>query len=144
MEEIVEIYTDGSCLGNPGNGGWAAILFYKNNKKAISGGKKDTTNNQMELQAVIEALKALKKSCKIIIHTDSQYVKNGITGWIFSWKKNGWRTANKKPVKNMEFWKELDELVAKHQIEWRWVKAHNGNKFNEEVDELAKKEASKL
>ncbi|MBU6339837.1 MAG: ribonuclease HI [Rickettsiales bacterium] len=144
MDNIIEIYTDGSCLGNPGNGGWGAILLYKEHQKKISGGKKDTTNNQMELQAVIEALKILKRSAKIIIHTDSQYVKNGLTTWIFNWKKNGWRTADKKPVKNLELWQELDLESTKHDIEWRWVKAHAGNKYNEMVDELARSAAEKI
>lgn len=141
MKDKIEIYTDGSCLGNPGNGGWAAILLYKEHQKKISGGKENTTNNQMELQAVIEALKALKRPSEIIIYTDSQYVKNGLTMWITNWKRNGWRTADKKPVKNLELWQELDFESAKHQITWHWVKAHAGNKYNEIVDKLARSEA---
>ncbi len=143
-DQIIEIYTDGSCLGNPGKGGWGAILLYKGHQKKISGAKSDTTNNQMELKAVIEALKQIKKSLKIIIYTDSKYVKDGITSWIISWKKNGWKTADKKPVKNTELWQELDILASNHQIEWRWVKAHNGNKYNELVDELARAAALEL
>lgn len=141
---MLEIYTDGSCLGNPGAGGWAAILLYKEHQKKVSGGKADTTNNQMELTAVIEALKALKKSSEVTIYIDSQYVKNGITEWVKKWKVNGWRTADKKPVKNVELWKDLDDQVSKHQIKWQWVKAHNGNKYNEIVDELARFEAMKV
>mgnify|MGYP006058929741 CR=1 FL=1 len=140
---IIEIYTDGACSGNPGNGGWGAILLYKEHKKEISGAVADTTNNQMELKAVIESLKALKRSSEIIIHTDSIYVKDGITKWINNWKNNGWRTANKKPVKNLELWQELDLLVAKHQISWKWVKGHNGNKYNEIADQLATKAIDK-
>lgn len=144
MSDVIEIYTDGSCLGNPGNGGWGAILLYKEHQKKISGGKKDTTNNQMELQAVIEALKIIKRSVKIVIYTDSQYVKNGLTTWIINWKKNGWKTADKKPVKNLELWQKLDLESTKHQIEWRWVKAHAGNKYNEMVDDLARSAAEKV
>jgi len=143
MSDIIEIYTDGSCLGNPGPGGWGAILLYKEHQKKISGSKSDTTNNQMELKAVIEALRMLKNPSKIIIYTDSQYVKNGLTTWIKKWKINGWRTANKKPIKNLEFWKDLEKECEEHQIEWRWVKAHAGNKFNEMVDDLARQAAYK-
>ncbi|MDA0902403.1 MAG: ribonuclease HI [Proteobacteria bacterium] len=135
--DIVEIYTDGACSGNPGNGGWGAILLYNQHQKKISGSVCDTTNNQMELKAVIEALKILKRTVQIVVHTDSIYVKDGITKWIDNWKNNGWRTANKKPVKNLELWKELDELVANHQISWKWVKGHSGNKYNEIADQLA-------
>lgn len=137
IENIVEIYTDGACKGNPGNGGWGAVLLYKEHKKEISGFVKETTNNQMELKAVIEALKLLKRSSDVIIYTDSVYVKDGITKWIFSWKNNGWRNSNKKAVKNIELWQELDSLVANHKIQWRWVKGHNGNKYNEIADLLA-------
>jgi ribonuclease HI len=137
----VKIYTDGSCLGNPGRGGWGTILIYNEHQKKISGSEKETTNNRMELKAIIESLKVLKKSAKIVLHTDSKYAMDGITKWIFGWKKNGWRTANRKLVKNSDLWQELDLEVAKHQIEWVWVKGHAGNHFNEIVDELARKEA---
>ncbi len=138
----VEIYTDGACLGNPGPGGWGAVLIYNEHQKQISGKEKDTTNNRMEMRAVIESLKILKKSSKIIIYIDSQYVKDGITKWIFSWKKNGWRNANRKPIKNTDLWQELDLEVSKHQINWIWVKGHSGNHFNEIADKLATKEAA--
>ncbi len=137
----VKIYTDGSCLGNPGRGGWGAILIYNEHQKKISGSEKETTNNRMELKAIIESLKILKKSAKVVLHTDSKYAMDGITKWIFGWKKNGWRTANRKLVKNSDLWQELDLEVVKHQIEWVWVKGHAGNHFNEIVDELARKAA---
>lgn len=133
----IKIYTDGACSKNPGKGGYGAVLLYKNHEKRISGFVEETTNNQMELKAVIEALKIIKKSSKIIIYTDSKYVQNGICKWIHSWKKNGWKSANKKPVKNIEFWQELDFIASKHEIDWQWVKGHSGNKYNEIADELA-------
>ena len=139
---MIKIYTDGSCLGNPGNGGWAAIIFIDKKKIAIKGSKKNTTNNQMELLAPIKALKKIPIDEKIEIFTDSKYLKLGITEWIFKWKKNGWKTSNKKKVKNLELWKELDNLVDKYQIKWSWVKAHSGNKNNEEVDLLARNAAN--
>ncbi len=144
ISDIVEIYTDGACLGNPGKGGYAAILLYKQHKKEIYGAQKDTTNNQMELKAAIEALKTLKKSSKVRLHTDSKYVMDGITKWIFSWKKNNWKSSDKKPVKNQELWQELDIEVAKHSIEWIWVKGHSGNHYNEIVDGLARKAAQEI
>ena len=133
----VEIFTDGACKGNPGPGGWGAILRYKNKEKEIKGFSKETTNNIMELKAVIEALKNLKKPCEIIITTDSKYVKNGITDWIHNWKKNGWKTAAKKEVKNKELWIELDFLIKIHSINWDWVKGHSGHPENERADLLA-------
>lgn len=136
--EAVEIWTDGACSGNPGPGGWGAILIYGEVQKEMSGAEPETTNNRMELQAAIAALSALKRPCKVILHTDSQYVKGGITGWIFGWKKNGWRTADKKPVKNVDLWQALDEAIRRHEIEWRWVKGHAGNELNERADELAR------
>ena len=139
---MIKIYTDGSCLGNPGNGGWAAIIFIGKNKISLKGSKKNTTNNQMELLAPIKALKKIPIDEKIEIFTDSKYLKLGITEWIFKWKKNGWKTSNKKKVKNLELWKELDNLVDKYHIKWSWVKAHSGNKNNEEVDLLAKNAAN--
>lgn len=144
MDNKIKIYTDGACLGNPGRGGWGAILIYNEHQKKISGGEKDTTNNRMEMRAVIEALKMLKKSAPATIYTDSKYVMDGITKWIFSWKKNSWRTADRKPVKNADLWQELDEEVSKHQIEWIWVKGHAGNHYNELVDELARKAAENI
>lgn len=144
MSEKLEIYTDGACLGNPGRGGWGAILIYKEHQKKISGGVKETTNNRMEMQAVIEALKQLKKPSNINLYTDSTYVKDGITKWINGWKKNGWRTANRKPVKNADLWQILEAETLKHQIEWIWVKGHSGNHFNEIVDVLAREEAEKI
>ena len=139
---MIKIYTDGSCLGNPGNGGWAAIIFIGKKKIALKGSKKNTTNNQMELLAPIKALKKIPIDEKIEIFTDSKYLKLGITEWIFKWKKNGWKTSTKKKVKNLELWKELDNLVDKYHIKWSWVKAHSGNKNNEEVDLLAKNAAN--
>lgn len=143
-DNIIHIYTDGSCLGNPGNGGWGAILIYKEHEKKLSGAQKETTNNRMEIKAVIEALKAIKKPLNIKLHTDSKYVKDGITSWIHNWKKNNWRNANRKPVKNSDLWQELDKEVANHKIEWIWVKAHAGNHYNEIVDDLARNEAMNL
>jgi ribonuclease HI len=143
-QDKIIIYTDGACSGNPGKGGWGAILMFKEHEKKISGGLKETTNNQMEIRAVIEALKTIKKPNEIIINTDSKYVMDGITKWINGWKKNGWRTADRKPVKNSELWQELDEEVGKHRIEWRWVKGHSGNKYNDIADELARHGISKI
>jgi len=138
MHSKIQIYTDGACSGNPGPGGWGAVLIYKEHSKKISGFEKETTNNRMELKAVIESLKALKKSSEVIIYTDSKYVQNGINEWIHSWKINGWKNSAKKPVKNIDLWQELDEQVAKHNLQWVWVKGHSGNKFNEMADELAR------
>ena len=137
MNNIIYIYTDGACKGNPGPGGWGAILNYSKHTKEICGSSSDTTNNIMELTAVIKALKVLKEPCNIIITTDSNYVKDGITDWIHNWKKNGWKTANKKPVKNKKIWMELDDLSSIHNIEWKWVKGHSGHPENERADELA-------
>ena len=134
---IVYIYTDGACKGNPGVGGWGAILKYENKEKEINGFSKKTTNNIMELTAVIEALKQLNRNCKIIITTDSNYVKDGITDWIKNWKINGWKTANKKAVKNKELWINLDILAQEHTITWKWIKGHSGHPENERADWLA-------
>ena len=139
---MIKIYTDGSCLKNPGNGGWAAIIFMNNEKIIISGRKKNTTNNQMELMAAIEALKKIPKDQEVQMYTDSKYVKMGITEWIKKWSQNDWKTSSKQRVKNIELWKELNDISKKHKIEWHWVKAHAGNPNNEEVDELAKKAAN--
>ena len=139
---MIKIYTDGSCLGNPGSGGWAAIIFTNGKKITIKGSKKNTTNNQMELLAPIKALKKIPFGEKIEIFTDSKYLKLGITEWILKWKNNGWKTSNKSKVKNLELWKELHKLVENYQIKWSWVKAHSGNKINEEVDEIARNAAN--
>ncbi len=136
---LVQIYTDGACSGNPGAGGWGAILRYGEIEKELCGGNSDTTNNRMELQAVIEALKALKKVCEIELYTDSRYVMDGVNEWLPNWKKNDWRTTNKKSaVKNIDLWQELDSLLPKHKIKWIWVKGHNGHPENERVDKLAR------
>ena len=139
---MIKIYTDGSCLENPGDGGWAAIIIFDKKKKIISGNQKNTTNNRMELLAPIEALKTLQINSEIEIITDSKYVKLGITEWINNWKKNGWKTSNKKEVKNIELWKELDSLVENFNIKWSWVKGHSTDQLNNEVDLMAKKAAS--
>ncbi len=139
---MIKIYTDGSCLENPGNGGWAAIIIDDVKKTQIKGGKRNTTNNQMELLAPIQALKKIPKGSKVQIFTDSKYVKSGITEWIHNWKKNGWKTANKQPVKNKELWTELDLLTNEFEISWNWVKAHSTDKLNNEVDLIAKEAAN--
>ena len=135
----VTIYTDGACLGNHGLGGWAAIILFQDHRKNIFGREENTTNNKMELTAVINGLKVLKFPCNISLYTDSLYVKYGITEWINKWKMNGWKTSNKKSVKNIELWKELDDVALQYEINWKWVKAHNGDKYNEEADSLARK-----
>ena len=137
MNKYIYIYTDGACRGNPGPGGWGAILMYGNHKKEIKGNSLLTTNNIMELTAVIEALSLLKLPSKIVLTTDSNYVKDGITKWIHNWKTKGWKTANKKPVKNKELWLKLDDLASKHVIDWKWVKGHSGHPGNEKADSLA-------
>ena len=137
MSDLVKIYTDGACKGNPGVGGWGALLEMNGKEKQLFGGELHTTNNRMELLAVIRALEALKRRCDVQLHTDSKYVQQGITAWIHGWKKNGWRTAAKKPVKNDDLWKELDQLAQHHDIEWLWVKGHAGHNGNERADELA-------
>ena len=144
MNKEAIVYTDGACSGNPGPGGWGAILRYGTTEKEIYGSSKNTTNNIMELTAVIESLKNLKKPCELIITTDSKYVKNGITEWIHNWKKNGWRTAAKKEVKNKELWIELDSLIQIHSISWDWVKGHSGHPENERADLLANVAIEKL
>ena len=139
---MIKIYTDGSCLENPGNGGWAAIIINNGQKTNIKGSKKNTTNNQMELLAPIEALKKIPKGSKVQIFTDSKYVKSGITEWIYNWKKNGWKTANKQEVKNKDLWTELDILANEFEISWNWVKAHSADELNTEVDLIAREAAS--
>jgi ribonuclease HI len=138
MDEKVIIYTDGACSGNPGIGGYGAVLLYKQNRKEIYGNDKYTTNNRMELTGVIKALSFLKRKCSVSVYTDSQYVKKGITEWIKKWKRNNWKTSKKQDVLNKELWQELDELVSKHDIEWFWVKGHNNTELNERADELAR------
>jgi ribonuclease HI len=135
--DTLDIYTDGACKGNPGPGGWGALLCYGTNEKELCGGEPNTTNNRMELMGVIAALEVLKRPCKVNVHTDSQYVQKGITEWIHGWKKKGWITAAKAPVKNADLWKRLDALVAQHEVQWHWVKGHAGHPGNERADALA-------
>ena len=137
MSEPVVIYTDGACRGNPGPGGWGALLRHGENTRELCGGEANTTNNRMELMAAIEALNALKRACRVELHTDSNYVRQGITSWMHNWKRNGWKTAAKKPVKNDDLWRALDEATLRHDIEWHWVKGHAGNPGNETADRLA-------
>ncbi len=144
MDKKVYIYTDGACKGNPGPGGWGALMRYQNTEKEFFGGEKETTNNRMEMTASIQALAQLKHSCEVVLTTDSQYLRKGITEWIVNWKKRGWKTASKKPVKNADLWKQLDELVQKHQVTWHWVKGHSGHPENERADELANKGIDEL
>ena len=139
---MIKIYTDGSCLGNPGNGGWAAIIIDDKKKIQIKGSKKDTTNNQMELLAPIKDLKKIPKGSSVQIFTDSRYVKSGITEWIHNWKKNGWKTASKQPVKNKDLWTELDQMTNEFQIKWSWVKGHSTDVLNNEVDLIAREAAN--
>lgn len=133
----VEIFSDGACRGNPGPGGWGALLRHDNNEKSLYGGEANTTNNRMELRAAIEGLAALKEPCVVVLTTDSQYVRKGITEWIHNWKKNGWRTSAKQPVKNGDLWQELDVLAKRHEVTWNWVKGHSGHRENEIADQLA-------
>jgi ribonuclease HI len=134
----IGIWSDGACSGNPGPGGWGAVLVWNGHRKELKGGDKDTTNNRMELTAAIEALAALKKPSAVDFYTDSQYVRGGVTGWIAGWQKNGWKTADRKPVKNVDLWQRLDELCHKHEIAWHWVKGHAGTEGNERADQLAR------
>ena len=138
MSGLIEIWTDGACSGNPGPGGWGAVLRYGDTEKELSGGESATTNNRMELMGAISALEALKRSSKVRLHTDSKYVMDGVTKWIHGWKKNGWKTADKKPVKNEDLWRRLDAIASTHQIEWRWVKGHADDVMNNRADELAR------
>ena len=134
----VEIHTDGACSGNPGPGGWGAVIRYGKNVKELSGGEAETTNNRMEMLAAIEALRCLKRSCRVILSTDSTYVRNGITKWLSGWRARGWKTAAGKPVKNQDLWEALERETARHDVEWRWVKGHAGDPGNERADELAR------
>jgi ribonuclease HI len=135
--KTVEAFTDGACSGNPGPGGWGVVLRYGKHEKELSGGETETTNQRMELTAAIEALRAIKRPCRVTIYSDSKYVVQGMTEWIHNWKRNGWKNASKKPVANAELWQELDRLAAKHRVAWRWVKGHAGHPENERADELA-------
>lgn len=137
MSNTVDVYTDGACKGNPGIGGWGALLRFDGKSLELFGGEALTTNNRMELTAVIRALEALKRHCRVRVHTDSTYVQQGISLWIHNWKKRGWRTSDKKPVKNVDLWQQLDDLAQKHDIEWLWVRGHSGHDGNERADELA-------
>ncbi len=137
MAEPVEIYTDGACRGNPGPGGWGALLRYKGHEKTLKGAEPLTTNNRMELIAAIRALESLKRRCPVVLTTDSQYLRKGITEWLANWKRRGWKTASRQPVKNEDLWRRLDELAARHEIRWRWVKGHSGHAENERADALA-------
>jgi ribonuclease HI len=143
-KKVVEAFTDGACRGNPGPGGWGVVLRYQDNEKELYGNQSHTTNNRMELTAAIEALEALKQPCDVTITTDSQYVKNGINQWISNWKKRGWKTADKKPVKNIDLWQQLDELVSRHQVKWQWVRGHSGHPENERADALANRGIDEL
>ena len=142
-EECVEIYSDGACLGNPGPGGWGVVLRWRAVERELSGGEAETTNNRMELMAAIEGLAALKRAADVRLYTDSKYVRDGITRWIHRWKLNGWKTADKKPVKNADLWHRLDEALRRHRVEWHWVKGHSGHAENERADKLAGEAAKK-
>ena len=137
MEKTVYLFTDGACKGNPGAGGWGVLLRYGGHEKELFGGEAQTTNNRMELTAVLSGLKTLNRPCDVVICTDSQYVKNGMESWIHNWKKNGWKTASRQPVKNADLWQQLDEQVARHRVRWQWVKGHAGHAENERADALA-------
>ena len=139
MTPAVEIWTDGACAGNPGPGGWGAILCYRSSEKDLCGGEALTTNNRMELTAAIAALEALKRPAVVKLHTDSQYLRDGVTAWMGNWKRNGWRTRDRKPVKNDDLWRRLDEATQRHEIDWRWVRGHAGDRMNERADELARR-----
>lgn len=143
-KKSVQVFSDGACSGNPGPGGWAAILRYAGREKEIFGGALATTNNRMELEAAVQALAALKETCHVEFTTDSEYVRNGINSWIHNWKKNGWKTASRKPVQNRDLWERLDQECARHQIEWHWVKGHAGHLENERCDELARSEIERI
>jgi ribonuclease HI len=138
LSRRVSIWTDGACSGNPGPGGWGAVLRYGRHEKELKGGEAFTTNNRMELTAAIEALESLKRACEVSLHTDSQYLRRGVSNWIDRWKRNGWRTADKKPVKNEDLWRRLDQAVQRHQIEWLWVKGHGDDELNAHADKLAR------
>jgi ribonuclease HI len=142
MSKPVHIWTDGACLGNPGPGGWGALLRWNGHERELSGGEAETTNNRMELMAAIQALESLRRSCRVVLTTDSQYVRKGITEWMTNWKRNGWKAASKKPVKNAELWQRLDKARERHEVQWDWVKGHSGHPENERADQLASAAAS--
>ena len=144
MDDVVEIYTDGACRGNPGPGGWGVVLRYKGREKTLYGGEPHTTNNRMELMAAIAGLEALKRHSQVALTTDSQYVKRGITEWMSDWKRRGWKTADRKPVKNVDLWQRLDDLVGRHQVSWHWVRGHTGHVDNERADSLANQAIDEL
>lgn len=144
MEKTVYLFTDGACKGNPGAGGWGVLLRYGEHEKELFGGEAQTTNNRMELTAVLSGLKTLNRPCDVVICTDSQYVKNGMESWIHNWKKNGWKTAGRQPVKNADLWQQLDEQVARHRVRWQWVKGHAGHAENERADALANRGAEQV
>ncbi len=144
VTDVVEIYTDGACRGNPGPGGWAVVLRYKNKEKSLWGGEPHTTNNRMELMAAIQGLEALKRGCEVRLLTDSQYLKKGITEWLAKWKTNNWKTAAKSPVKNADLWKRLDAAASRHAVHWKWVRGHSGHHENELVDALARRAIDEL
>lgn len=144
MSKQVRVWTDGACLGNPGPGGWGALLRWNGHEKELSGSEPETTNNRMELMAAIQALESLKRPCSVVLVTDSQYVRKGISEWMNNWKRNGWRTASKKPVKNDDLWRRLDRAVGRHEVDWRWVKGHSGHPENERADELASSAARRV
>lgn len=142
-DDEIHIYTDGACSGNPGPGGWGALMRWRDHERELSESEADTTNNRMELTAAIRALEAVTRPARVAVHTDSTYVKDGITRWIHGWKKNGWKTSAKKPVKNEDLWRQLDAALAPHEVEWRWVKGHAGNPDNERADKLAREAAAR-
>jgi ribonuclease HI len=144
MTDRVEIFSDGACRGNPGPGGWGALLRYKGHEKLLSGGEAHTTNNRMEMMAAIQALESLRRPCKVRVTTDSQYLHKGITEWLAGWKRRGWKTAGKKPVKNADLWERLDQALARHEVEWHWVRGHSGHPENERADQLATQAIDKL
>lgn len=144
MSKPVHIWTDGACLGNPGPGGWGALLRWNGHERELSGGEPETTNNRMELMAAIQALESLRRSCRVVLTTDSQYVRKGITEWMVNWKRNGWKAASKKPVKNAELWQRLDQARERHEVQWDWVKGHSGHPENERADQLASAAAKRI
>lgn len=144
LSQAVDIYTDGACRGNPGPGGWGAVMRYNGHERELYGGERETTNNRMELMAAIQALDALKRPCKVRLTTDSRYVQQGISEWLKNWKQHNWKTASRKPVKNVDLWKRLDALVSRHEVEWHWVRGHSGHPENERADQLANRGIDEL